>query len=228
MSSARRVTARVLWRSVHGWVLLYFIAMKTKWLIGVDEAGRGPLAGPVSVGVVKVPSDFDWGLIPGVGDSKRIKPEKRAALFRQAKDLRHHRQLDFAVAMIGSSVIDEKGIVYAINLAMSRCLKRLKLDVTECHIRLDGSLHAPRGYSQETIIKGDATEPAIGLASIIAKETRDTYMRRIARRYSRYGFAEHMGYGTKAHRAAIAAYGKCPIHRVSYCKNIKNVVLYSK
>lgn len=194
--------------------------MKVKWLIGVDEAGRGPLAGPVSVGVVKVPTDFDWSLIPGVGDSKQIKPAKREILFRQAQDLRYHRQLDFAVAMVGSSVIDEKGIVYAIKLATGRCIKRLKLDSTDCHIRLDGSLSAPDQFSQETIIKGDATESAIGLASIMAKVTRDRYMSRIARRYPRYGFEQHMGYGTKAHREAIAQCGKCPIHRVSYCKNI--------
>ncbi len=195
--------------------------MKLEWLIGIDEAGRGPLAGPVAVGVVKVPADFDWGLIPGVGDSKQIAAEKRVALFRRAEDLRRHRQLDFAVAMVGSSVIDEKGIMCAINLAIARCIKRLELDPTTCHIRLDGSLHAPEYFSQETIIKGDVTEPAIGLASILAKVTRDKYMTRIARRYTQYGFEQHMGYGTKAHRQAIATYGKCPIHRVSYCNNIK-------
>ncbi len=199
----------------------YTVGMKAKWLVGVDEAGRGPLAGPVAVGVVKVPGDFDWGLIPGVGDSKQIAAEKRVALFRRAQELRHHRQLDFAVAMVGSSVIDEKGIMYAINLAMARCLRRLELDPATCHIRLDGSLQAPQAFSQETIIKGDVTEPAIGLASILAKVTRDRYMTRIARRYSRYGFEQHMGYGTKVHRHAIATYGKCPIHRVSYCNNIK-------
>lgn len=194
--------------------------MEIKWLVGVDEAGRGPLAGPVAVGVVKVPVDFDWGLIPGVGDSKQIAAEKREALFRRAKDLRYHRQLDFAVAMVGPSVIDEKGIVYAVNVAMVRCIKRLELDPATCHIRLDGSLQAPPQFSQETIIKGDVKEKVIGLASILAKVTRDKYMTRIARRYTQYGFAQHMGYGTKAHRQAIASYGKCPIHRVSYCKNI--------
>jgi ribonuclease HII len=198
----------------------YTADMKKHCLVGVDEAGRGPLAGPVSVGLVKVPVDFDWGLIEGVGDSKKLSPEKREALFRQAQDLRHHRQLDFAVAMVGSSTIDEKGIVFAIKLAMQRCIKRLKLDPATCHIRLDGSLQAPSQFSQETIIKGDAKELAIGLASIVAKVTRDRYMHRIARQYFNYGFEQHMGYGTKAHRQAIATYGKCPIHRVSYCKNI--------
>jgi len=195
--------------------------MKAKWLIGVDEAGRGPLAGPVAVGVVKVPVGFDWSLIPGVGDSKKISPKNREAIFRRAQELRHHQILDFAVGQVGSSVIDEKGIVYAINLAMARCIKRLELDPTSCHIRLDGSLKAPSQFSQETIIRGDSLEPAIGLASIVAKVTRDKYMERIARRYTQYDFEVHKGYGTKAHCEAIARYGKSPIHRVSYCKNIK-------
>ncbi|MEY3784309.1 MAG: ribonuclease ribonuclease [Candidatus Parcubacteria bacterium] len=192
-----------------------------KWLVGIDEAGRGPLAGPVSVGVAKVPVDFDWGLILGVGDSKQIKPAKREEIFKRAQELRYHRELDFAVAMVGASVIDEKGVVYAINTAIERCLRRLKLDIDECYIKLDGSLKAPSEYAQETIIKGDSLVPAIGLASICAKVTRDRYMVRVARRYTRYGFAEHKGYGTKMHCAAIAKYGKSPIHRVSYCKNIK-------
>lgn len=197
------------------------MSSKPKFLVGVDEAGRGPLAGPVAVGVVKVPVDFDWGQIPGVGDSKQIAPKKRTALFFQAQALRYHRELDFAVAMVGASVIDEKGIVYAITVAIERCITRLKLAPADCHILLDGSLHAPGQFSQETIIKGDAKEKVIGLASIVAKVTRDQYMTRVARRYFRYGFSEHMGYGTKVHREAIARYGKCPIHRVSYCQNIK-------
>lgn len=196
------------------------VIMKMKWLIGVDEAGRGPLAGPVAVGVVKVPVGFDWSLIPGVGDSKQIKLEKRAAIFRRAQELRHHQQLDFAVAMVGSSVIDEKGIMFAINLAISRCIRRLELDPLTCAFKLDGSLKAPTEFTQETIIKGDSLVPAIGLASIAAKVTRDRYMERIARRYTQYDFEIHKGYGTKAHREAIAQYGKSPIHRVSYCKNI--------
>ncbi len=199
--------------------------MKMKWQIGIDEAGRGPLAGPVSVGAVKVPVGFDWSLIEGVGDSKQIAPKNREAIFRRAQQLRHIRQLDFVVAMVGSSVIDTQGIVFSINTAMGRCLQRLELDSAACHIRLDGSLKAPDTYSQETIIKGDTLIPEIGLASILAKVTRDRYMTHMARRYPQYGFSEHMGYGTKAHRHAIATYGECPLHRVSFCKNIKSVVV---
>lgn len=191
-----------------------------KWIVGVDEAGRGPLAGPVAVGICVVPSDFDWGLIPGVGDSKKLTEQKREELFARAQYLRHHRKLDFAVGQVGAPIIDEKGIVYAINLAMKRCIKRLGIHPDTHHIKLDGSLYAPVEFTQETIIKGDDKEKVIGLASIAAKVTRDRYMQKIDRKYTQYNFATHKGYGTKAHREAISSYGKSPIHRVSYCKNI--------
>lgn len=189
--------------------------------IGIDEAGRGPLAGPVTVGVVKIPNNFDWDLIPGVDDSKKLTPEKRAALFRRAKELRHTQHLDFAVAQVGPSVIDNRGITHAIRLATNRCIARLKLRPEHVTIRLDGSLSAPAQYDQATIIKGDAIYPEIGLASIIAKETRDAYMQRIARRFSRYDFEVHKGYGTKAHREAIKRFGLSPIHRETYCNNCR-------
>lgn len=192
---------------------------RMKYIVGIDEAGRGPLAGPVAVGVVKVSRDFDWGLIPGVTDSKKLSSAQRAVIFTRAKELRHQRQLDFAVAQVGAQFIDEAGIVPAIKLAMHRCLARLALDVSSVSVRLDGSLSAPDIYKQATIIKGDLLYPEIGLASIIAKETRDAYMRRIAKRFSAYDFATHMGYGTKAHRNAISTYGLSPIHRRSFCKN---------
>ena len=190
-----------------------------KYIVGIDEAGRGPLAGPVGVGVVKVPRDFDWEMIPGVTDSKKLSSAQRAVIFARAKELRHLRLLDFAVAQVGAGFIDTEGIVPAIQLAMKRCLDRLSLDVSTVSVRLDGSLKAPKIYKQATIIKGDLLYPEIGLASIVAKETRDAYMRRIAKRFSAYDFATHMGYGTKAHRHAISTYGLSPIHRKSFCKN---------
>jgi ribonuclease HII len=125
------------------------------------------------------------------------------------------------VAQVGPSVIDEQGITCAIQLAIARCLHRLDMRPELVALRLDGSLHAPAEYEQATIVKGDALYPEIGLASIIAKETRDAYMTRIARRYTQYGFAEHKGYGTVAHRQAIKQYGLCPIHRASFCGNCR-------
>ena len=187
--------------------------------IGIDEAGRGPLAGPVAVGAVNIPNDFDWELIPGVTDSKKLSSEKRAEIFARAKELRHARELDYAVALVGATVIDNRGISHAIRLAMGRCISRLDIHPMSVTIRLDGSLSAPLQYKQATIIKGDLLYPEIGLASIIAKETRDAYMRRIARRFSRYQFEVHKGYGTKIHREAIKKYGLSPIHRATYCRS---------
>lgn len=190
-----------------------------KWEIGIDEAGRGPLAGPVAVGVVKVSGDFDWGQLPGVTDSKKLSAEKREIIYKKAYELRKQGKLDFVVSHVSASVIDSVGITKAIQLAMNRSLKRLDADSKNMFIKLDGSLHAPEEFQQETIIKGDAKEKSIGLASICAKVTRDIYMTKQAKKYPAYGFEQHMGYGTKAHRAMISKIGTSPIHRVSYCKN---------
>lgn len=191
--------------------------------IGVDEAGRGPLAGPVAVGVVKVPVDFDWGLIPGVGDSKKVSPKNREAIFGRALQLKKEGKLDFAVVQISASYIDTRGIVPAIRLAMKKGLTKVKADPKSCHLKLDGSLKAPVEFSQETIIKGDAKELVIGLASIVAKVTRDRYMCLLAskKQYSKYQFATHKGYGTREHRRLISLYGTSDEHRVSYCQNVE-------
>lgn len=200
-----------------------------QWVIGIDEAGRGPLAGPVAVGAVLVPTDFDWDLILGVGDSKQIAAKKREALFRRAQTLKKEGKLNFAVVMVSAKQIDRKGIVPAINGAMAKALERLVvsprkvLGETEVMVKLDGGLKAPAEYLyQETIIKGDAKEMVIGLASIMAKVTRDRYMERIAAlpQFAPYDFAKHKGYGTKAHRAKIAENGLSAEHRATYCKNV--------
>jgi len=212
--------------------------------IGIDEAGRGPLAGPVAVGVVLVPINFDWNLISGVNDSKQLSAEKRKALFRRAKELQKQNKLQYAVSMVSAIIIDQRGIVSAVNLAMSRALKKILsssaiprepleigtrqgLVLDKVIVKLDGSLYAPAKFiHQETIIKGDAKEKVIGLASIMAKVTRDRYMKKIATRpaFAVYDFARHKGYGTKIHREAIAKNGLSTEHRVNYCGRIKVVV----
>ena len=189
------------------------------------EAGRGPLAGPVSVGVVLVPSNFDWEQIQGVNDSKKLSPEKREALFRQAQVLKREGKLDYAVAMVSAKVIDVIGIVPSVTRAMSQALKKIhRPDLCkEVAVKLDGGLKAPKEFlHQETIIKGDQKELSIGLASIMAKVTRDRYMERVGKqsKYARYELAVHKGYGTKAHRLAIKKHGCTDLHRVTYCKNI--------
>lgn len=197
-----------------------------KYLIGIDEAGRGPLAGPVSVGVLKIPVNFDWKLIPGVNDSKQLSEQKREELFVRAKELQQAGKLEYAVAMVSAKVIDRIGISAAIRLAMRRALKKITTNSTiyRTKVLLDGGLKAPVEFvNQETIIKGDSKERVIGLASVMAKVTRDRYMVRQSKlaAYKPYNFHIHKGYGTKAHRAAIAKHGFSPLHRRSYCKNIK-------
>lgn len=196
-----------------------------KWLIGIDEAGRGPLAGPVSVGTVLVKPDFDWGVIPGVGDSKKVTAKNREVIFRLATKLKKEGLIDFQVSLIGADVIDSKGIVPSIKLGMSKSLKGLQKRhdflPKDVNIKLDGSLQAPIEFmNQETIIKGDSKELCIGLASILAKVTRDRHMEQLASKYPLYSFDVHKGYGTKNHLLCIKENGLTDIHRKSFCKRL--------
>jgi len=192
---------------------------KIQYIVGVDEAGRGPLAGPVAVGVAIVPVRFDWGLIQGVGDSKKVTPKNREAIFRRAKQLRKEKLLDYSVVLISAKVIDKIGITKAVALGITRAFSKLNPNPHTVEVRLDGLLKAPEKYShQKTIIKGDQKEKVIGLASIMAKVTRDAYMMRSAPRYPEYGFEIHKGYGTKVHQIALKKYGISTFHRKSFCK----------
>jgi ribonuclease HII len=195
---------------------------KYQYLVGVDEAGRGPLAGPVSVGVAVIPYDFDWDLLPGVGDSKKVSPKVREVIFRKAQKLRQQKMLDYRVVLIPNSTIDRINISRAVFLGIDRCFKKLALDPKRTHVKLDGLLKAPSEFhSQETIIKGDAKEKIIGLASILAKVTRDRLMVRKAQDFPEYSFEIHKGYGTSMHRAAIVRHGISPFHRKSFCRKIR-------
>lgn len=192
-----------------------------KYLVGIDEAGRGPLAGPVAVGVVKITFDFDWALIPGVNDSKKLSEKKREEIFNITKELVKQGFLEYSVKLVSAQSIDSKGIVPAIRRAIEAGIVELNLNPTECFIKLDGSLKAPVEFEQETIIKGDSSEMVIGLASVMAKVTRDLYMNEIDAEFPQYGLAKHKGYGTKAHCEAIKEHGFSPFHRQSFCGNIK-------
>ena len=191
-----------------------------KYIVGVDEAGRGPLAGPVTVGLVKIPADFDWALVPGVRDSKKISEKKRDVIYKIVLTLHVQKKLSYVVKSVSAKSIDAKGIAPAIRRAIAAGIDDLECDPADTFIKLDGSLRAPAEFTQETIIKGDDKEQVIGLASIMAKVTRDRYMVQQDAQYPKYGFAAHKGYGTKLHMAAIANHGFTPIHRRSYCKNI--------
>jgi ribonuclease HII len=192
--------------------------MKITHIVGVDEAGRGPLAGPVSVGVVVIPRTFDWRLVPGVGDSKQVKEAEREKVVRIARALKRAGVIDFHVALVSASTIDRVGITNAVREGIATCLKKLAPNPKHTCVKLDGLLTAPEAFMhQETIIKGDAKEKVIGLASILAKVTRDHHIVREARKYPQYRFDTHKGYGTKKHCAALAQYGLSKIHRRSFC-----------
>lgn len=195
------------------------MSAKITLFVGIDEAGRGPLAGPVAVGIVAIPIGFDWALIEGVGDSKKVTQKRRELIFTQAKKLKKEGRLNFVVVMGSAKEIDSKGIAVVIRSCIQKGLKRLHVEPKNCFVKLDGALRAPAEYEQETIIKGDSKELVIGLASICAKETRDTYMRDIAMKYPGYDFELHKGYGTKSHRQKIGQLGLSPEHRVTYCRN---------
>jgi ribonuclease HII len=200
-----------------------------RYVIGMDEAGRGPIAGPIAVGAacltLEAPmsprharsfsSEHIRALFPGVNDSKQLSPASRERLYGLLPLSRP--QVRHSVAFVGPAVIDHIGITRATRQAVARVLQQLALPPEECFVLLDGLLAAPRGYAvQETIIKGDGTEPIISLASIVAKVRRDRLLVRLAKRYPAYGFDQHKGYGTRAHYASIAEHGLCQIHRRSF------------
>jgi len=194
--------------------------MNISYIVGIDEAGRGPLAGPVAVGLVCIPKNFNKKLFGKAKDSKMLSEKVREEIFLETKKLHKEGLLKYAVSMVQAKAIDEKGISYAIKLCIKRCLKKCEVDPLKTRVLLDGSLKAPKEFkNQQTIIKGDQKEKVISLASIMAKVTRDRWMKRIAQKYPEYGFEIHKGYGTKKHRELIQKHGLCPIHRKSFCKN---------
>lgn len=200
---------------------------KAKYVIGIDEAGRGPLAGPVAVGVVLLPADFDWKLVPGVGDSKALSEKKREAVYQVAKTIAAAARITATVVFKKAKEIDKRGIAVVIREALAEglcvVLDQVGARPEDCLVLLDGGLKAPAEFlQQETIIKGDAKEAVIGLASIYAKVTRDAYMGTLAKKpeFAKYELATHKGYGTEKHRTLITKYGLSKEHRVSFCKNI--------
>lgn len=191
------------------------------YIIGIDEAGRGPLAGPVSVGICIAPADFDFKIFNNLKDSKKLSEKRRVEVLAQMKELQNLKTINFSVALVSNKMIDDKGIVFAITSAINALLNKIKIEPNKVKILLDGGLRAPDQYlNQETIIKGDEKEPVISLASIAAKVTRDLHMVKLAKDYPEYGFEIHKGYGTKKHIEMIKKNGLSIVHRRSFCKNI--------
>jgi ribonuclease HII len=193
-------------------------------LVGVDEVGRGPIAGPVTVGVfvcekgklnkiVKSgPSDLK--------DSKKLTKSKREAWSLHLHSCMKDGLCSFEVVSVSSIDIDKKGIQYSIRSAIGAGFKKLNI-LHDSYVLLDGGLRPPDLYTKyQTIIKGDEKEPIIAMASIVAKVKRDGFMTKMALKYPDYGFEKHMGYGTAGHYKALKNKGITPLHRKSYLKRV--------
>ena len=183
---------------------------KGRFLIaGVDEVGRGPLAGPVCVAAVMMPLD---DIIEGVDDSKKISEKKRDLLFEQIKE----KAICYSIEMVDEQTIDEINILEATKLAMKNAIESLavKPDV----VLVDAISKLDTDAEIRGIVKGDALSYSIGCASILAKVTRDRLMCELSKEYPEYGFEKHKGYGTKQHIDAIKEYGPCVYHRLSFLK----------
>jgi len=195
---------------------MYNVWQRMSYVIGIDEAGRGPLAGPVAVGAVKIPLDFNKNFFKSIKDSKKLSPNERELWFQLALEARKSGALNFAVFLVSEKVIDRKGISYAIKLGIKRCLSALNI-TKDAQVFLDGGIKAPEKFTHQlTVVKGDEKIPVVSLASVVAKVTRDRKMVRLSKKFPEFGFHVHKGYGTSLHRLALRKYGSTVIHRQSF------------
>ena len=178
-------------------------------ICGVDEAGRGPLAGPVYAAAVILPPHAE---IPGLNDSKKLTDKRRRELMPIIKE----QAIAYGIGMTTEKEIDEINILQATFLAMERAIAQLngKADFA----LIDGNREKDFGLPVMTVVKGDSRSANIAAASILAKVSRDDYMDEMASKYPQYGFEIHKGYGTKAHYEALRTYGHCPLHRLTFLK----------
>ena len=180
-----------------------------KLIAGVDEAGRGPLAGPVCAAAVILPASID---IPGLNDSKKLSDKQRRALYPIIKE----KAIAYGIAFASETEIDEINILQATYLAMQRAVAQLI--VKPELLLIDGNRLPEFDIPAEAVVHGDSLSASIAAASVLAKVTRDDYMLEQAEKYPEYGFEVHKGYGTKAHYAALEEHGHCPLHRVTFLK----------
>lgn len=194
-------------------MLDYDTAMRTQFgvICGVDEAGRGPLAGDVYAAAVIL--DEDHGIM-GLDDSKKLSEKRREVLFDEIQD----KAAAWCITAASVAEIEQLNILQAAMLAMRRAVEGLKR--RPGYVLVDGNRFPELSTPGETVVKGDATSASIAAASILAKVARDRYMLEQAKRYPEYAFEKHKGYGTAEHRAALLQYGMCPIHRSSFLKKI--------
>ncbi len=189
-----------------------YTSQKINYICGIDEAGRGPLAGPVVVASVIMPRD---SMIEGVNDSKKVSEKKREKLYEEIIE----NAISYSVGIVDQKEIDRVNILNATKAGLTESIKGL--EVKPEMILVDALTGIDTcGIPYQSIIKGDAKTYSIAAASIIAKVTRDRIMRQWHEVYPEYNFIQHKGYGTAAHIAAIKEYGLCPLHRLSFVKNI--------
>ncbi len=186
-----------------------YFAQGVTAICGVDEAGRGPLAGPVCAAAVILPAGLE---IPGLNDSKKLSDKRR----RELAPLIREKAVAYGVAFASHEEIDQYNILQATFLAMERALAQLKVKPELALI--DGNRQKDFGINVETVVKGDSLSANIAAASVLAKVARDDCMLDMAEKYPGYGFEIHKGYGTKAHYEALRTYGPCPIHRQTFLK----------
>lgn len=186
-----------------------FYADGVNVICGVDEAGRGPLAGPVCAAAVILPPHLE---IPGLTDSKKLTDKKRRELYPIIKE----QAIAYGIGLASAQEIDEINILQATFLAMQRALDQLNIKPDLALI--DGNREKDFGVPVKTVVKGDSLSMNIAAASILAKVTRDDMMVKLAEEYPQYGFEIHKGYGTKAHYAALTNHGPSPIHRMTFLK----------
>lgn len=195
-------------------------APNIRFIAGIDEAGRGPLAGPVAIGLVVVPIaslERVQQTLFTIKDSKKLSPQKRAIWADIARDLEFKVGMRSTTALVGPGAIERHGITRAIKIGMKRALTRTVEEPEETYLLLDGGLRAAPHFSfQETIVRGDSKEPLIALAAILAKVRRDAYMSRKALAHPEYAFEQHKGYGTAEHLKRIRLHGLSPLHRPSF------------
>ena len=176
---------------------------------GIDEAGRGPLAGPVCAAAVILPKNLE---IPGLDDSKKLSDKRRRELF----PIIQQQAIAYGIGFASHEEIDEINILQATFLAMKRALAAMEMKADFALI--DGNRETDFGLPVKTVVKGDSLSANIAAASVLAKVSRDDLMEAMAEEYPQYGFEIHKGYGTKAHYEALRTYGPCPIHRLSFLK----------
>lgn len=181
------------------------------FICGVDEAGRGPLAGPVCAAAVILPRGLE---IEGLNDSKKLSEKKREALY----DFICEKAMDYGIAFATVEEIEELNILKATFLAMNRAIEKLRFQPELALI--DGNRDSGIKMESRCIVGGDGCCADIAAASILAKVTRDRYMLKLAEEYPQYGFEKHKGYGTKAHYAALREFGPSPVHRLSFLRRM--------